>query len=264
MANLAAEDVDMILLATSSPDDLFGSACQVQALIGAKNAVAFDLTAACSGFVLGLTTAANYIRTKTYRNILVIGADALSRYVDWRDRSTCILFGDGCGAVVMSAQEGQCSLLGMNMNSDGTGQKHLKALYCGTGLKALNDSEASSLGSYTNIQMNGQDVFKFAVRAVPAVVDKALEQAGMERSEIDWLLLHQANQRILNAAADRLGISHDKVVSNLEEYGNTSAASIPLALDEAVRGGSIKQGDVVAIAGFGAGLTWASAIVRWG
>ena len=289
MAGVSAADVDMVLLSTSSPDDLFGSACAVASEIGAARAVAFDLTAACSGFVLGLVTGSQFIRTGAARNVLVIGADALSRYVDWRDRGTCILFGDGCGAVLLTARGGEESgsgggeasssastsnsssseeegLLGCSMASDGAGQKHLNALFACDGGKALSsdDAFASGRGAYANIAMNGQEVFKFAVRAVPAVLTEALKQAKLEASDIDWLVLHQANQRILDAAATRLGVPQDRVVSNLAEYGNTSAASIPLALDEAVRSGKIKAGDTLAIAGFGAGLTWAGAIVRWG
>ena len=265
--------------------NLFGSACAVASEIGATRAVAFDLTAACSGFVLGLITGSQFIRTGAARNVLVIGADALSRYVDWRDRGTCILFGDGCGAVLLTARgEGEASsassspastsssspgndgLLGSSMASDGAGQKHLNALFACDGGKALSrdDAFASGRGAYANIAMNGQEVFKFAVRAVPAVLTEALRQAELEASDIDWLILHQANQRILDAAATRLGVPHDRVVSNLAEYGNTSAASIPLALDEAVRSGKIKAGDTLALAGFGAGLSWAGAIVRWG
>lgn len=295
MAGVSAADVDMVLLSTSSPDDLFGSACAVASQIGASRAVAFDLTAACSGFVLGLVTGSQFIRTGAAKNVLVIGADALSRYVDWRDRGTCILFGDGCGAVLLTARAGgegggegeggsgggggggastssssgnnnSDGLLGSSMASDGAGQKHLNALFACDGGKALSadDAFASGRGAYANIAMNGQEVFKFAVRAVPAVLTEALRQARLEASDIDWLVLHQANQRILDAAATRLGVPHERVVSNLAEYGNTSAASIPLALDEAVRSGKIKAGDTLAIAGFGAGLTWAGAIVRWG
>eukprot|EP00195_Chlamydomonas_chlamydogama_P007301 CAMPEP_0202901796 /NCGR_PEP_ID=MMETSP1392-20130828/14702_1 /ASSEMBLY_ACC=CAM_ASM_000868 /TAXON_ID=225041 /ORGANISM="Chlamydomonas chlamydogama, Strain SAG 11-48b" /LENGTH=337 /DNA_ID=CAMNT_0049588413 /DNA_START=228 /DNA_END=1241 /DNA_ORIENTATION=+ len=265
MAKLAPEDIDLILLATSSPDDMFGSACQIQAALGAKKAVAFDLTAACSGFVLALITASQFIRAGTFKNVLVVGGDALSRVVDWKDRSTCILFGDGCGAVVVTANPGQpCSLLGMAMHSDGNGHKHLNCTFKGEGGKAKDLETASEVAAYNNIHMSGQDVFKFAVKSVPQVIESALENAGMTKEQVDWLVMHQANQRILNAAADRLGLPADRVVSNLSEYGNTSAASIPLALDEAVRQGSIKPGDVIAMAGFGAGLTWASVIVRWG
>ena len=253
-------------MSTSSPDDLFGSACAVQALLGATGAAAFDLTAACSGFVMGLITASQFIRAGTYKTVVVIGADALSRYVDWRDRGTCILFGDGCGAVVVRAAEDPatpCALLGMDMHSDGKGQKHLNAMFGGAGDKPSGE-EASSRGAYCNLAMNGQEVFKFAVRAVPTVIEGALADAGMAKEEIDWLVLHQANMRILASAADRLGVPPERVVSNLADYGNTSAASIPLALDEAVRRGDIQPGQVLAIAGFGAGLSWASAIVRWG
>ncbi|KAK9834616.1 hypothetical protein WJX74_005801 [Apatococcus lobatus] len=266
MAHVTADQVDLVLLATSSPDDTFGSACQVQALLGAKQAAAFDITAACSGFVVAMNTAAQFIRTGTYKNIVVIGADCLSRYVDWRDRSTCILFGDASGAVVMQAQSGDCALLGSCMRSDGTGHKHLQACYEGQGhgMKATSEQDASSMSSFHNITMNGQEVFRFAVRAVPDVIEGALVDAGLAKADVDWLVMHQANQRILKAAAERLHIPMDRVVSNLNEYGNTSAASIPLALDEAVRAGSIQKGDVIASAGFGAGLTWAGAIYRWG
>lgn len=268
MAALDAADVDIVLLATSTPDDLFGSACQVQQMIGASKAVAFDLTAACSGFVVGLVTAAQYVRTGAASNVVVIGADALSRYVDWRDRGTCILFGDGCGAVVVQSADAGApdSLLGHKMASDGGGMKHLNAPFRGAdGVKALQGGAGpSSAGSYDNLFMNGGEVFKFAVRSVPPVVEGALENAGISVEEVDWLLLHQANQRILDSASQRLKIPRERVISNLEEYGNTSAASIPLALDEAVRSGSVKSGDTIAMAGFGAGLTWASAIVKWG
>lgn len=217
---------------------------------------------------MALVTASQYIRSGTYKNVLVIGADALSRYVDWRDRSTCILFGDGCGAVVVQANEGSdasCAVLGMDMHSDGNGQRHLNALFAGKGNKPGSDGEGpSSPGSFCNLSMNGQEVFKFAVRAVPTVIESALRNANMEKEKIDWLVLHQANMRILSAAAERLGVPSERVVSNLSEYGNTSAASIPLALDEAVRRGDIKAGEVLAMAGFGAGLSWASVIVRWG
>ena len=287
-AGVAPADVGLVLLATSSPDDLFGSAPALAASIGATGAVAFDLTAACSGFVLALITAAQYVRAGGARHVVVVGADALSRYVDWRDRGTCILFGDGAGAVVLSAGGGgdggdaagassssapstsapaACGLLGFAMASDGVGAKHLNARFASPGGKALapDPAAAGAAGAYANIAMNGQEVFKFAVRAVPTVVEAALADAGLPGpGAIDWLVLHQANQRILDSAAARLGVPPDRVVSNLAEYGNTSAASIPLALDEAVRDGRIKAGDVVAVAGFGAGLTWASAIFRYG
>ncbi|GFR46151.1 hypothetical protein Agub_g7678 [Astrephomene gubernaculifera] len=268
MAGISAQELDLVLFCTSSPDDLFGCACQVQAGIGASRAVAFDLTAACSGFVVGLVTAAQYIRAGTYRNVLVLGGDALSRFIDWRDRGTCILFGDGCGAVVVSANPDPAApgaLLGHDMGSDGAGRKHLYCDFTGADLKPLSEGAApSSHASYGNLHMAGQEVFKFAVRTVPTVIDNALARANMQKEEVDWLVMHQANQRILDAAAQRLGLPSERVVSNLAQYGNTSAASIPLALDEAVREGRIRAGDKLAMAGFGAGLTWAGAIVRWG
>jgi len=271
MAGVDASEIDLIILCTSTPDDLFGSACTIQAAIGAKNAAAFDLTAACSGFVMGLVNATHMMRGGNFRNVLVIGADALSRYVDWRDRSTCILFGDGCGAMVLSAVEGNCNMLGFDIRSDGVKNENLVASFFTNGLeegattnKATSESAASTMGSYQNICMTGSEIFKFAVRAVPQIVGSALKSAGLEVEHIDHLVLHQANQRIIDSASDRLGVPKERVVSNIAKYGNTSAASIPLALDEAVRSGAVKEGDVVAMAGFGAGLTWGSAICTWG
>lgn len=269
MANVKPEEVDLLLLCTSTPDDLFGSAPQVQKLLGCHNALAFDLTAACSGFVLGLVTATRFIRGGGYKNVLVVGADALSRYVDWTDRGTCILFGDASGALLLqAATDDQDSLLGFDLRSDGNGSKHLH-VHVDNVEDASPESNGSTFkvpgrASYECLQMNGKEVFRFAVRAVPQVVEGALQEAGLTPENIDWLLLHQANQRILDSVSDRLHIPSDKVISNLANYGNTSAASIPLALDEAVRSGKVKAGDVVATAGFGAGLTWGSAIVRWG
>lgn len=263
MAGLAPNDLDLILLATSSPDDLFGSACQVQSLLGASRAVAFDLTAACSGFVFALVTAAQYIRTGTYRNVLVIGADILSRWVDWSDRGTCILFGDGAGAVVCQAIETGDRLLGFEMCSDGSQNSSLNLAYQGQE-KFLNTKTEITQGNYQFITMNGREVYRFAVAKVPEVIEKALYRASLSAGDLDWLLLHQANQRIIDAVADRLNIVSEKVISNVSEYGNTSAASIPIALDEAVRAGKVKDGDLIATSGFGAGLSWGSAIIQWG
>jgi 3-oxoacyl-[acyl-carrier-protein] synthase III len=249
------------LLATSTPDDLFGTACRIQAALGATSAVAFDLTAACSGFVFGLVTAAQYIRTGVYQNVLLIGADILSRWVDWQDRGTCVLFGDGAGAVVMQANETD-GLLGFELRSDGTQNNCLNLAYKASNLD-LTQGISVGKGSFMPISMNGKEVYRFAVQKVPEVIDKALFRASLCVDEIDWLLLHQANQRILDAVADRMNIPKDKVLSNLANYGNTSAASIPLALDEAVRQGKIKPSDIIAASGFGAGLTWGAAIFRW-
>jgi 3-oxoacyl-[acyl-carrier-protein] synthase-3 len=267
MAGVTADQVDLILLCTSSPDDAFGGACLVQAALQASNAVAFDVTAACSGFVVGLVSASHYVRCGSYRNVLVIGADALSRYVDWRDRGTCILFGDGAGAVLVQGVPGApCSLLGFDMNSDGNGNKHLTASYRGPdGAKPTAAGDApSEVARFANISMSGQDVFKFAVRSVPSTLTASLAAAGLDASAVDWLVMHQANQRILDAVAQRMSMAPERVVSNIARFGNTSAASIPLALDGAVRSGKVLPGHVLATAGFGAGLTWASAIVKWG
>jgi 3-oxoacyl-[acyl-carrier-protein] synthase III len=261
-AGLAAADLDLIILATSTPDDLFGTAGKVQAQLGASRAVAFDLTAACSGFVFGLVTAAQFIRTGTYRNVLLIGADVLSRWVDWGDRRTCILFGDGAGAVVMQ-QNDVDQLLGFELRSDGELNSHLNLGHQGEA-KELVPGVSYSQGGYTPVTMNGQEVYRFAVKRVPEVIEKALFRAGLDTGAIDWLVLHQANQRILDAAATRLKIAPEKVLSNLAHYGNTSAASIPLVLDESLRQGKVKAGDILAMAGFGAGLSWGGAILRWG
>ena len=262
MAGITPADIDLIILATSSADDLFGSACQIQSELGANRAVAFDLTAACSGFVFGLVTAAQYIRTGVYQNILLIGADVLSRWVDWSDRSTCVLFGDGAGAVVLQASE-KDRLLGFELRSDGTQNKSLNLAYQGEA-KVLFESATISQGTYQPVTMNGQEVYRFAVQKVPEVIEKALHRANLSVEGVDWLLLHQANQRILDAIANRLKIPAEKVISNLANYGNTSAASIPLALDEQVRQGKIKPGDTIVTSGFGAGLTWGAAIFQWG
>jgi len=261
-AGIKPEDLDLILLATSTPDDLFGSACQVQAKLGATKAVAFDLTAACSGFVFGLVTAAQYIRTGVYQNVLLIGADILSRWVDWQDRRTCVLFGDGAGAVVLQASKSD-RLLGFALKSDGTQNHYLNLSYTGSSEELLPGINVTK-GTYQPISMNGKEVYRFAVQKVPEIIDKALFQANLTVDHIDWLILHQANQRIIDAVAQRLNIPEQKVISNLAHYGNTSAASIPLALDEAVRQGKIKPNHIVATSGFGAGLTWGAAIFEWG
>jgi 3-oxoacyl-[acyl-carrier-protein] synthase III len=262
MAQIAATDLDLIILATSTPDDLFGTACQIQSLLGASKAVAFDMTAACSGFVFGMVTAAQFIRTGVYKNVLLIGADILSRWVNWSDRGTCILFGDGAGAIVMQANESD-RFLGFEIRSDGTQNHCLQLAYTAQPKEIVKDI-AVAQGNFGPIAMNGKEVYRFAVQKVPEVIEKALFRANLNAEQVDWLLLHQANQRILDAVAQRLKIPTQKVLSNLARYGNTSAASIPLALDEAVRQGKIQSGELIATAGFGAGLTWGAAIFRWG
>ncbi|KAI3446642.1 hypothetical protein Pfo_029558 [Paulownia fortunei] len=272
MAEVDPDDVDLVLLCTSTPEDLFGSAPQIQKALGCKNnPLAYDITAACSGFVLGLVSAACHIRGGGFNNVLVIGADALSRYVDWTDRGSCILFGDAAGAVLVQACDSEeDGLFAFDMHSDGEGQRHLKATMTENETDHEFGTNGSLIGllpkgsSYSCIQMNGKEVFRFAVRVVPQSIELALEKAGLTGSNIDWLLLHQANQRIIDAVATRLEVPSERVISNLANYGNTSAASIPLALDEAVRSGKVQAGHTIATAGFGAGLTWGSAIVRWG
>lgn len=263
MAGVEPAEVDLIVLATSTPDDLFGSAGQVQAALGATKAVAFDLTVACSGFVFGLVTAAQFIRTGAYRTVVLIGADILSRWTDWSDRRTCVLFGDGAGAVVLQANSDQDNLLSFELRSDGTLNSYLNLAYQPQPTPLTGEITIGQ-GTFNPITMNGQEVYRFAVKRVPEVLEKALFRANLTVDQIDWLVLHQANQRILDAVADRLGVPHDKVVSNMAEYGNTSAASIPLALDEVVRQGKVKPGDVIATAGFGAGMAWGAAIFKWG
>ncbi len=262
MAEVGVEEVDLILLATSTPDDLFGSACRVQAALGATHAVAFDLTAACSGFVFALVTAAQYIRTGVFKTVVVIGADVLSRWTDWDDRTTCVLFGDGAGAVVLRAAE-RDRLLGFELCSDGSLNHCLNLAYQTEPVPLVEDITVQQ-GTFSPITMNGREVYKFAVSRVPEVIEKALFRASLTTADIDWMVLHQANQRILDAVANRLGVPTERVVSNMARHGNTSAASIPLALDEAVRAGQINPGDVIATAGFGAGLTWGAAIIQWG
>ncbi|KAF5734885.1 Ketoacyl-ACP Synthase III (KAS III) [Tripterygium wilfordii] len=272
MAEVDPDDVDLVLMCTSTPEDLFGSAPQIQKALGCKtNPLAYDITAACSGFILGLVSAACHIRGGGFQNVLVIGADSLSRYVDWTDRGSCILFGDAAGAVLVQACDCEDDgLFSFDVHSDGNGQRHLNA----TMKENERDDELGSNGSvlnfpprrssYSCVQMNGKEVFRFAARCVPQSIASALGKAGLSSSSIDWLLLHQANQRIIDAVATRLEVPPERVISNLANYGNTSAASIPLALDEAVRGGKVKPGHTIAAAGFGAGLTWGSAILRWG
>lgn len=262
MASLAPDDLDLIVLATSTPDDLFGTASLIQAELGAIKAVAFDLTAACSGFLFAMVTAAQFIRTGVYRNVLVLGADVLSRWVDWSDRRTCVLFGDGAGAVVMQGSDTCDRLHGFDLHSDGRQNDCLTLSFQGTNRPL--QTAAVDQGTYRPITMNGQEVYRFALKRVPEVVEKALFRADLTPDQVDWLLLHQANQRILDAVAQRLHIPSDRVISNMATYGNTSAASIPIALDEWVRSGKIQPGDTIASAGFGAGLTWGAAIFQWG
>ncbi len=262
-AGWTPEQVDLILLATSSPDDLFGTAPRIQAVLGAQRAVAFDLTAACSGFLFALITAAQYIRCGAMQRVLVIGADQLSRWLDWDDRRTCVLFGDGAGAVALQAcDRADDALVGFRMRSDG-GRNGCLTLAQIDDHQSLVNGLSTQRGGFSPIHMNGQEVYKFAVREVPALLAELLESTGTAADRLNWLLLHQANQRILDAVAERFAIPTEKVLTNLAAYGNTSAATIPLMLDEAVRDGRVVPGDLIASSGFGAGLSWGAALFRW-
>lgn len=266
-AGVDPKDIDLVIVATSSPDDLFGDAASVASAVGATNAAAFDLTAACSGFLYGMVTASQFLHSGAYKKVLVVGADALTRFLDWTDRGTCILFGDGSGAVVLEATDSEedSGLLGFALHSRGEGYENLQLRFKDDYTSL--DNEANNVvnkGSYGKMGMNGPEVYKFAVNAVPDVISEGLENAGMTVADVDWLLLHQANIRIMEHASQVLGIPMEKVLVNLDEYGNTSAGSIPLALEQAVRDGKIKNGDIIATAGFGAGLSWGSAILKWG
>jgi len=262
-AGWRAEDLDLILLATSSPDDLFGTAPRIQGALGATKAVAFDLTAACSGFLFALITANQYLATGAMRRALVIGADQLSRWVNWDDRSTCVLFGDGAGAVAVEAcPSPETGLLGFRMRSDGSRNGCLTLAQTNTH-EPLLDGLSAQKGGFAPIHMNGQEVYKFAVREVPAILAELLEATGTSPDQLDWLLLHQANQRILDAVAQRFSMPQQQVLSNLAHYGNTSAATIPLMLDEAVKDGRVQPGHLLASSGFGAGLSWGGALLRW-
>ena len=257
------DTIDLIILATSTPNDLFGSAPSIQEKLGANNAVAFDLTAACSGFLFAAITASQFLKTGSYKRAIVIGSDQLSSYVDWNDRRSCILFGDGAGAIAIEATNEFDNLIGFDMKTDGQRGSFLN-LSSQNNRDVIFDNINYSTGGFSSITMNGQEVYKFAVREVPLIIDNLLKKNKYSSEKVDWLLLHQANQRILDSVGERLNFSKGKILSNLSAYGNTSAATIPLILDEAVRNKKIKQNDVIATSGFGAGLSWGAALIRWG
>jgi len=260
-AGLKPEDIDLIIVATLTGDMAIPStSCMVQANLGCKNAAAFDLHAACSGFVSSVITAAGYINSGFCKNVLVIGVEILSRYIDWEDRGTCILFGDGAGAAVVSTVPEGYGILGVDMGADGEGGMNLSIPSSGSSCLP-NDKRIEE--KLTFIHMNGQEVYKFAVKTMGKTVLNALAKAEMDLEQLDFFIPHQANKRIIDSAAHRLRLSEDKVFVNLHKYGNTSGASVGLALDEALREEKIKRGDVVALAGFGAGLTWAGLVMKW-
>jgi 3-oxoacyl-[acyl-carrier-protein] synthase-3 len=271
-AGIAPEDVQMIIVATCTPDYQFPStASLLQERLGAKCA-AFDLGAACSGFVYSLVTAAQFVQSGAVENVLVVGAEVMSRVINWEDRSTAILFGDGAGAAVITRVEKGCGVLGFDLGSDGSGGPLLKLPIDGEPAASkmpldaptANDPDEETLAlSPRAIFQNGREVYKFAVHVMGESAVRALEKCGLETSEVDLFVPHQANVRIIDAAAKRLGLGPDKVFVNVNRYGNTSAASVPIALCEARDAGRVGVGSTVVMVGFGAGLTWASAVVRF-
>lgn len=260
-ANLAPTELDLIIVASSSPEYIFpATACIVQDQIGATKAGAFDLLAACSGFIYAVNMAAQSIRSGSIKNALVIGAETLTRFVDWKDRSTCILFGDGAGAFVLQANETPGGILSAVMHSDGSGAESLTLLGGGARYPA---SEATIHEGKHYLRMDGKAVFRFATRVMSSSTKEALELAGLKLGDVDWIIPHQANYRIIETAAKRLGLPLDKFIINVERYGNTSTASIPIAAAEAVEKGKLKSGNKAVFVGFGAGLTWGALVVEW-
>ncbi len=260
-ARITAAELDLVIVATITPDYIFpATACLVADRLGAKKAAAFDLGAGCTGFIYGITVASQFIATGLYCNVLVIGADALTKLLNWEDRNTSVLFGDGAGAAVLQPVEEGYGFLSFELGSDGSGAELLYVPAGGLKTPATVETLTQKLNT---IHMAGREVFKFAVKIMGETAIRALERAGLTKKDIDLLIPHQANLRIVDAAIRRLGISPDKVVLNLDRYGNMSAASIPVALDEAVKTGRIAQGDILVMVGFGAGLTWGAAILRW-
>lgn len=260
-AKVAPEDVDLIIVPTVTADYIFPSTAGLVAnRLGAKNAAAFDLSAGCTGFLYGITTAAQFVATGMYRTALVIGAETLSKIINWEDRSTCILFGDGAGAAVLQPVEEGYGFLGFELGADGSGGHLLTCLGGGSRNPASIESVQNKLHT---IRMAGSEVFKFAVRIMGEASFNVLEKAGLQKEDIDLFVPHQANVRIIDSAVKRLGIDPEKVVVNLDRYGNTSSASIPLALDEASRGGRLKYGDNLLMVGFGAGLSWGATVLKW-
>ena len=261
-AGLDPADLDMILVATITPDMPFPStACVLQDRLGARRAGAVDLSAACSGFIYGLGLADGLIRAGTARTVLLLGAETLTKVVNWQDRNTCVLFGDGAGAVVLRADEGERGILSTHLYADGSKGSLLILPGCGSRHPV---SHAAVDAGLAKMQMNGgNEVFKLAVRAMEDAALTALKQHGLEVSDVDHLITHQANLRIISALGQRLGVPEHKVEVTIRKYGNTSAASIPIALDEAVRAGRVKAGEIVLVCAFGGGLTWASSLIRW-
>ncbi len=260
-AGIAAADLDLVLCATATGDFLWpATACIVQNRIGATRAAAFDLAAACSGFCYGLATAAGFIQSGAMRRVLVIGADTLSKQVNWEDRSTCILFGDGAGAAVLAPCAPDEGILASCLGADGS---EVESVWMPAGGTRTPLTEAEMLLKHNTIHMKGREVYEFVMKVVPEVIEQALHRACLRTDDISLLVLHQANLRIIEGVGKRLKISDDRLFVNVDRYGNTSAASIPIALTEAAEQGRIRRGDIVVTVGFGAGLTWAANVLRW-
>jgi 3-oxoacyl-[acyl-carrier-protein] synthase III len=261
-AGVKANDLDAIIMGTCTPDYPFpSSACVLEDMLGARSAFSFDVNAACSGFLNALSVADSFVRTGQVRKALVVGSDALSRLLNWKDRTTCILFGDGAGAVVLGASENDSrGILSTKLRTDGA---YVKTLYVPAGGSRKPAELSTVQNNEHTITMNGKEVFKIAVRSMEEISRQALDEAGVAVDQLSLVIPHQANRRIIVALAERLGVPMERVVVNLEKYGNTSAASVPVALDEARRQGRIKAGDIVLLNAFGAGFAWGAAVVRF-
>jgi 3-oxoacyl-[acyl-carrier-protein] synthase-3 len=260
-AGVPPNDVDLIICATVTPDmPIPATSCTIQQQLGCERAAAFDMAAGCSGFIYAQSVAKQFLLTGRYRHVLVVGAELLSKFLDWSDRATCVIFADGAGAALMSIGEPPRGLLASALHSDG-GMADL--IYMEGGGTKHPPTEETVRQRLHFIRMKGNETFKIAVRSLEEVSREVLTMADLTPAQVDWFIPHQANQRIIDAVGTRLGISADRCFVNIERYGNTSAASIPIALDEAVRMGKIRSGDVVLMAAFGAGLTWAASVVRW-
>ncbi len=260
-AGVTADQIDLIIVGTLTPDHIIPStACIVQEKIGATKAAAFDLEAACSGFVYSVAIAQQFITTGMYNHVLVIGAETMSKILDFEDRKTCVLFGDGAGAVVLGPVGENKGILSMDLGADGSGGPALMVPAGGTRMPATPQTVKDRLHYLT---MDGSEVFKFAVRTMPRTSKNAIDKAGLTVEDIDFMIPHQANTRIISSAAKRLKLPMEKVHVNLDKLGNMSAASIPVALDEAVREGKLKDNDKVVLVGFGAGLTWGACVINW-
>jgi 3-oxoacyl-[acyl-carrier-protein] synthase-3 len=260
-AGLKPRNLDLIVVATATPDMLFPStACILQEKLGANNAAAFDVNAACSGFVYGLSVVEAYIKSALAKRVLLVGSEVFSKFLDWEDRTTCVLFGDGAGAVVVEPTKGDRGIVSTHIYSDG---KHRDLIMLPGGGSKYPPSEESLKKRRHYVKMKGNETFKVAVKTLEKLVVDTLKKNNIKPSQLSLLIPHQANMRIIKATAKRLGLPMERVFTNLEKYGNTSAASVPIALDEAVRTQRIKKGDYVMLEAFGGGLTWASALIKW-